>query len=613
MRPRCRGATARATVGASARGAVRGRSVDRAFAHGSPTGRAALARGDWEARARRVLGRAGGRRVRRGVGGAGLGGLVAVRRGADAARPRGRLPRLPRRGRRRRAPAASPPGWSSDYREFRGEDAVARGWLVRAHRLLDPLPESADHGWLALNEGSFALNVELDPEAAAAARALRRAARARARRRRPRGGRARAGRHRRGDRRPRRGGHAAARRGVGDRGRGGAALPALAGLGALLPDRRLRRRRRLPARDAVVPGHARGRRALGRAPAGRRLPQHLRPRAGHERRLGRRRGRARRRGRRPRGDPPRPGRRRARRGSRELRARQGRADEARALYERAGTGGLLGLGELALHDGRRADAADAAERVLRRLPPPTSSAACPRSSCSCAPAPSSAGSTRPARPFEELERAGSLLGTPYLLGRVRLVAGQLAFARGDHEEARRASEDAIDRLTDASAPYDAAVARLWLSRALAALRRPDSAAAAGARRARRVRGARRRRASSARAEALLAGGAARRRARRAQPRARSRCCGSSPRASATRRSPSGSCSARTPCTGTWRTSARSCGSRRGPPPWPTRRAPGCCSACERQRRLGRGARVPAAPADVTRRSATPARPTLAAL
>ena len=55
----------------------------------------------------------------------------------------------------------------SDYREFRGEDAVARGWLVRAHRLLDPLPESADHGWLALNEGSFALNVELDPEAAA--------------------------------------------------------------------------------------------------------------------------------------------------------------------------------------------------------------------------------------------------------------------------------------------------------------------------------------------------------------------------------------------------------------------------------------------------------------
>jgi DNA-binding NarL/FixJ family response regulator len=87
---------------------------------------------------------------------------------------------------------------------------------------------------------------------------------------------------------------------------------------------------------------------------------------------------------------------------------------------------------------------------------------------------------------------------------VRLVAGQLAFARGDHEEARRASEDAIDRLTDASAPYDAAVARLWLSRALAALRRPDSAdaQARSARDAFASLGAER---ELARAEALLAG------------------------------------------------------------------------------------------------------------
>ena len=38
-------------------------------------------------------------------------------------------------------------GW--DYLAFRGEPAVARGWLQRAHRLLadlDPVPE---HGWLA--------------------------------------------------------------------------------------------------------------------------------------------------------------------------------------------------------------------------------------------------------------------------------------------------------------------------------------------------------------------------------------------------------------------------------------------------------------------------------
>jgi LuxR family transcriptional regulator, maltose regulon positive regulatory protein len=53
----------------------------------------------------------------------------------------------------------------------------------------------------------------------------------------------------------------------------------------------------------------------------------------------------------------------------------------------------------------------------------------------------------------------------------------VAFARGDHEEARRAGEDAVDRLTESGAPYDAAVARLGLARALAALRRPERAAA----------------------------------------------------------------------------------------------------------------------------------------
>ena len=51
-------------------------------------------------------------------------------------------------------------GW--DYLAFRGEPAVARGWLQRAHRLLaalDPVPE---HGWLAIREGEFAFVLEND-------------------------------------------------------------------------------------------------------------------------------------------------------------------------------------------------------------------------------------------------------------------------------------------------------------------------------------------------------------------------------------------------------------------------------------------------------------------
>jgi ATP/maltotriose-dependent transcriptional regulator MalT len=189
----------------------------------------------------------------------------------------------------------------------------------------------------------------------------------------------------------------------------------------------------------------------------------------------------------------------------ELRARQGRVEEARALYERAGPSGVLGLGELALYAGEAADAADAAERVLRRLPAADVLGRVPALEL-LARARADQGEHEVARDaYEDLERASGLLGTAYLLGRLRLVAAHLAHARGDFDEARRAAEDAVDRLTDAAAPYDAAVARLWLARALLGLRREESAAAAAraARDAFAALGAVRELGS---AEALLAGG-----------------------------------------------------------------------------------------------------------
>ena len=57
---------------------------------------------------------------------------------------------------------------AADFREFRGDDALARGWLERAHRLLDVLPLSADHGWLALMDADLALNLDRDDRAALA-------------------------------------------------------------------------------------------------------------------------------------------------------------------------------------------------------------------------------------------------------------------------------------------------------------------------------------------------------------------------------------------------------------------------------------------------------------
>jgi DNA-binding CsgD family transcriptional regulator len=44
-----------------------------------------------------------------------------------------------------------------DYRTFRGEPAVGDGWLARARRLLADLDPGREHGWLALREASFSL------------------------------------------------------------------------------------------------------------------------------------------------------------------------------------------------------------------------------------------------------------------------------------------------------------------------------------------------------------------------------------------------------------------------------------------------------------------------
>ncbi|MDQ2629746.1 MAG: LuxR C-terminal-related transcriptional regulator, partial [Actinomycetota bacterium] len=163
----------------------------------------------------------------------------------------------------------------------------------------------------------------------------------------------------------------------------------------------------------------------------------------------------------------------------ELRARQGRSEEARALFERAlpHRSALVGLGALALEDGDAIGAADTAERILRRI-----------------------GETAPVErilPLEllaracgdigDFDRAGEALveltdiverlGTPYLRGRARLVVGELAEEGGDHERARRNLEDALDLFAESAAPYEQALSRLALSRTLASLGRADAASA----------------------------------------------------------------------------------------------------------------------------------------
>jgi LuxR family maltose regulon positive regulatory protein len=51
---------------------------------------------------------------------------------------------------------------SSDYKVFRGERAVANGWLQRAHRLLEGLDSVPEYGWLMLRDAELALFLEND-------------------------------------------------------------------------------------------------------------------------------------------------------------------------------------------------------------------------------------------------------------------------------------------------------------------------------------------------------------------------------------------------------------------------------------------------------------------
>jgi len=49
-----------------------------------------------------------------------------------------------------------------DSLSFRGEPAIANGWVQRAHRLLDGGPPVAEQGWLAIREGEIAFLLEND-------------------------------------------------------------------------------------------------------------------------------------------------------------------------------------------------------------------------------------------------------------------------------------------------------------------------------------------------------------------------------------------------------------------------------------------------------------------
>ena len=125
----------------------------------------ALARTEWD-RARSLFEAA----VRRDEGAEALEGLSLAGWWLDDAETmfatRERAYRLYRRDGDLRSAARLATLLGIDYFSFRGEAAIGNGWFRRAHRLLEGLPPVPEHGWLSIWEGQIRLLADNDPAAA---------------------------------------------------------------------------------------------------------------------------------------------------------------------------------------------------------------------------------------------------------------------------------------------------------------------------------------------------------------------------------------------------------------------------------------------------------------
>jgi DNA-binding CsgD family transcriptional regulator len=160
----------------------------------------------------------------------------------------------------------------------------------------------------------------------------------------------------------------------------------------------------------------------------------------------------------------------------ELRRRQGRREEARALLARSEHHPLavLSRAALALDEGDTTTAADGAAHYLRLL----GGAGTERASGLELLAEAQAATGRAAEAAAaagELSAIAETAGTDPLVGAARYAAGCAQTAAGGFDEAREAFEDAARLLGRAGLPYETARARTALARTLRELGREDAA------------------------------------------------------------------------------------------------------------------------------------------
>ncbi|WP_372789982.1 LuxR C-terminal-related transcriptional regulator [Paraconexibacter sp.] len=161
----------------------------------------------------------------------------------------------------------------------------------------------------------------------------------------------------------------------------------------------------------------------------------------------------------------------------ELRRRQGDFDEADALFVSAGDHPLaaLGLAYLAVDRGDPHHALDLAERFLRETPASSRTERASWLELAIGAHVALGDLDSAAAVLDELREIGEILLTDPVRGCVSFAAGSLEAAAGEHQAAARSFSDALHAYGRAGAPYEAARARIGLARSLVATGRTAQA------------------------------------------------------------------------------------------------------------------------------------------
>jgi RNA polymerase sigma factor (sigma-70 family) len=161
----------------------------------------------------------------------------------------------------------------------------------------------------------------------------------------------------------------------------------------------------------------------------------------------------------------------------ELRRRQGRFEEADALFGQAEAHPLAQLGRatLALNQGDAVRAADLAERFLRRIPAENRTDRMAGLEVIVQAYTTLGQGDRAQAATSQLHSMAAVVDTEAMWASTRLSEGVVAAGAGDHETARRRLEDAVDLFQCSGAPFEAALARIELARSLRVLERDVTA------------------------------------------------------------------------------------------------------------------------------------------